>query len=1083
MRFGNHTGSGTARSRALIFCLFFATPALSLAQVEPAGTTGTTDDGNEGFEEIVVTGSRLRRDTYTSISPLQVITSEVSREVGLIDAGEILQDSTAASGQQIDLTLSAFVTDGGPGASSISLRGLGDARTLVLLNGRRLAPAGVEGAPSAADLNLVPASLVQQYDLLLDGASSVYGSDAVGGVANIILRKDFAGFEFEGFTHVPEQGAGVEHTLSAVWGKNFDRGFIGVGAEYTDIEAVTLADRKWTDQCQRHYEIDETGRIRTSSLADQVGSGMAPNDCTTLALAARHAVDPFPREFGTGFGSVYYTPGFSNSGIPNFSESGQFGAGIDGNGDGQTDMDFADYALDSRAQEAHLFPELSRSSIMAYGEYSFSGDMNITPYFEALYSERDFFIDLGTFQLFPSVPALNPFNPCNPGAPGGVDCGLAYDSLMNNPNYIAAFTAINGAPPSAFGLGDDGPSGPVGTTPIVGVDGDRTLNTVEVKQVRAVAGLRGDLPQLQWGPLDNFSFDLAAVYATSDGTSNRPGIRDDRLSLALGAFSTTNTPCENDMGVALAADVAPGCVPVNMFAPSLYEGVVGDFATPQERAYLFDSRDFDTEYTQTILTGFLSGDVYELPAGPISAGIGIERREDEIKSIPDAVARDGLFFGFFADGGATGEKYTQEYFGEVEIPLLADLPAAKQLTVNLSTRYTKDEFYGSATTYSYKLGYRPVDSLLIRATLGTSYRAPNLRENFLQDQTGFNNYFDPCAIPEAALDGLGGYDPTQDTRDPAVLENCLRTGVDPTALNNNGFNTYSVEIATGGTQDLFEEESESWSAGFAWDQPFIDAFDLTIGATYYEIEIENAIIEPTGQFIINDCYSRPTLDSPFCDRLTRDADGFLNRIEAGFINRDNETARGIDINVAYDQEFSLFERPVALGVDLGVNRSLEASETFLDDDGAPTFDDDLGEFGLPEWRGRLGLRADVEKFRLTWSVNYLGSVEQDADTIDEFGNVFDGGGDTCLGPDEGDFNCRDVGFADDYFLHSMSVYYYGDVWTFGGGMRNVFDTAPPLVDPDEGLEVLSVNNVPLGYGYDLNGRTYFLNIAASFGGE
>jgi iron complex outermembrane receptor protein len=179
----------------------------------------------------------------------------------------------------------------------------------------------------------------------------------------------------------------------------------------------------------------------------------------------------------------------------------------------------------------------------------------------------------------------------------------------------------------------------------------------------------------------------------------------------------------------------------------------------------------------------------------------------------------------------------------------------------------------------------------------------------------------------------------------------------------------------------------------------------------------------------------------------------------------------------------MFERPVSLGIDLGANRTLEASETFLDDEGTPSFDDDLGEFGLPEWRGRMGIRADVEKLRLTWSVNYLGSVEQDADTVDAFGNVFDAGGDTCLGPDGGDFNCRDVGFADDYFLHSMSVYYYGDVWTFGGGMRNVFNTSPPLVDPDESLEVTSVNNVPVGYGYDLNGRTYFLNIAASFGGE
>ena len=113
------------------------------------------DEADSGVEEIVVTGSRLKRDTYSSISPLQVITGQVSREVGLIDAADILQESTASSGQQIDLTFSGFVLDNGPGATTVNLRGLGEARTLVLINGRRLAPAGVEGAPFAPDLNLV----------------------------------------------------------------------------------------------------------------------------------------------------------------------------------------------------------------------------------------------------------------------------------------------------------------------------------------------------------------------------------------------------------------------------------------------------------------------------------------------------------------------------------------------------------------------------------------------------------------------------------------------------------------------------------------------------------------------------------------------------------------------------------------------------------------------------------------------------------------------------------------------------------------------------------------------------------------
>lgn len=1072
---------------ARLYGLFISVISLLALAIAPASLAqeadeGLSEDEEEATEEIVVTGSRLKRDTYSSIAPLQVISGQISREVGLIDAGKILQESTASSGQQIDLTFSGFVLDNGPGSSTISLRGLGEARTLVLLNGRRLAPAGVEGAPAAADLNLVPASLVQQYDLLLDGASSIYGSDAVAGVTNIILRKDFTGLEVEAFTNIPEQGAGVENTLSLAWGKNFDRGFFGMGAEYTKLKEVTLGDRKWTSPCERNMEIDEYGRIRTVDLFNQATLGMSANECASLILAGR-ASFTFPRTSNPGGpGSVYFTPGTTNIGIPNFSESGIFSVRIDADGDGQTDIDFRDYALESRQQEASLFPELDRTSVMAFGEYTLPGEMNITPFFEAQYNRRESFSDSGAFQLFPGVPGTNPFNPCNPAAAGGVDCGLAYDALMNNPNYIADFMNFyGGATPADFGLGADGPSGPAPAQPIVSVDGDRTETTSEVQQIRAVLGLRGDLPMLNFGSMSNWSFEVAGIYAKSEGEASRLGVRGDRLNLAVGNYSTTGTPCENNVGAPLAADAAAGCVPVNMFAPSLYEGVVGDFATAAERQYLFDSRDFDTEYTQTIVTTYLTGDIFELPAGSVSVGLGFEQRDDEIKSIPDDVARDGLFFGFFSDGGATGEKYTREAFGEIELPLLADLPAVEELTVNLSGRHTKDEFYGSATTYSYKVGYRPVNSLLLRATLGTSYRAPNLRENFLQNQTGFGNIFDPCAIPEAALDPLGGgYNPALDTRDAVVLANCAAQGVDPTALDFGGFNTYSVEIARGGALDLFEEESESWSAGFAWEQPFFEGFDLTFGATYYEIEIDNAIIEPTGQFIVNDCYANTSQNSTFCSRITRDADQRLDFLSAGFINRDNETVRGVDINATFDKSVDMFSRAVDIGVDLAVNRSFEASETFLDDDGNPTFDDDQGEFGRPDWRGRLAIRADIGDYRVTWATSYLGSVEQDPLGIDPFSNVSEGGGDTCLGPANGDVNCRDVGFADDYFLHSASIYYFGDVWTFGGGVRNVFNTEPPLVD---GSEVLSYNNVPIGVGYDLNGRVYFLNVQANFGGQ
>jgi len=146
-------------------------------------------------DEVVVTGSRIKRDTFSSLSPLQVIDFDEKRDLGIIDAVTILQTTESAAGQQIDSTFSGFVLDNGPGSETIDLRGLGANRTLVLINSRRIAPAGVEGAPSTPSINLIPSSLVDSIDVLLEGASSVYGSDAVAGVVNVLLKKDFEGLD------------------------------------------------------------------------------------------------------------------------------------------------------------------------------------------------------------------------------------------------------------------------------------------------------------------------------------------------------------------------------------------------------------------------------------------------------------------------------------------------------------------------------------------------------------------------------------------------------------------------------------------------------------------------------------------------------------------------------------------------------------------------------------------------------------------------------------------------------------------------------------------------------------------------
>ncbi len=812
----------------------------------------------------------------------------------------------------------------------------------------------------------------------------------------------------------------------------------------------------------------------------------------------------FDNEAGL-FGSIYYTEGQTNTGIPNFSEATLFDAVLDINGDGVPDVDFTDYFITSQEGVEHLFPEQERLSFMAYGEYTLAGESNLTPYFELNYNERETFARSapgGTFAVDPlNVPGNNPYNPCNPDAAGGVDCGLAWDSVITDPGFIVNFQdryeglcaqfgfGRADCTPPLFGIFPGGPVGPISLEPQVSVRGDRDNVRSDVNQLRVVGGIKGDLPMVDFGTVDNWSFDAAVVYSDSSGDSERRGINEDKLR-----YSFNTTVQDPVTGAITCGNGSDGCVPVNMFSPTLYQNLSrNDFATQAERDYVFDVRSFDTKYEQTLATLMFTGDILEMPAGKVAAAFGYEFRNDEIKSIPNDVAREGQLLGFFKDLGATGSKDTKEWFAEVEVPILANVPAAQELTVNLSTRHTDDEFYGGAWTYSAKLGWRPVDSLFIKGSVGTSYRAPNLRENFLLGTSGFRGLFDPCVTPESAI-GLDPnnpngfvYDPTGETRTQTVLDNCARAGIDPTDLGittgGQSIDVYSVEVLRGvGQTDLREEKSDSFTAGFAWDQPFFEAFDLTLGATYYEIDVRDEIISLFSQFSIDACYDDAELDSPYCRNVSRNlaGDGLINGVDESFLNRDKLKTRGVDINLAVDWPTQMFGKAVDLSADLTFNRKLEFGDIFIDPiNGDVSVDSDLGDFGFPEWEGQGVFRADIGDYRATWSTRYIGSVATDPDirAANDFDNWLEGAGQTCLGPLAGDVNCRPVGEADNYFRHDVSFYFRGDVWTFGVGARNVTNEAPPKVDS---RVVFSAFNTPFGAGYDVNGRSYFVNVAARF---
>lgn len=195
--------------------------------------------------EIVVTGSRIRKSEFNADSPVQIITSERSAMAGMIDAAKILQSSSIANGSgQINNTFTGYVVDGGDGINTLSLRGLGAQRSLILINGRRMPPAGVSGTVGPVDLNFIPQSMVARYEILKDGASSIYGSDAVAGVVNIITEKNFDGFRIEASAIKSEKEGGDSWTTSAKWGKTFDKGSLLISGEVYEQTKLTFADRE-----------------------------------------------------------------------------------------------------------------------------------------------------------------------------------------------------------------------------------------------------------------------------------------------------------------------------------------------------------------------------------------------------------------------------------------------------------------------------------------------------------------------------------------------------------------------------------------------------------------------------------------------------------------------------------------------------------------------------------------------------------------------------------------------------------------------------------------------------------------------
>lgn len=1021
------------------------------------------DEEDEARQDrIVVTGSRLSRNEFTSASPLKVLNIEESVQAGLVDTATIVQRTSVAGGSQTDNTFTGIVTDGGPGSSTVSLRGLDAERTLILANGRRLAPSGVAGSPTRPDLNLIPLGMVERVDILTDGASSIYGADAVAGVINFITRKDFDGIEIDAFYSSPEAGGGEERRISIATGIQADRGFASFGFEYYTRDNVRRGERDFSPCIRDIEENPETGARR--ELCQQ-------NSFSNQWL------DPAQVIFGPAFdpllGSDFDVLGFdfdNGSGfvrLPSNDQAGGPGTDLynywlyDDRYNGNATSDRFDLAQGS-----------DRYSFFTNGEYQVDALGNGTFYYEGLYANRTASIFTGGSQVFPTIPCSNPFIQADPVLAGSLSCSI----VANIPGF-------------GPGEANDSLAGLIWLPRLINQAGP---NEVDVSTARGVFGLKGDLEELvptgavKFGSenfginVGNLTYDVWGSFDHNVGLNRRSTFNEERLFASLVTArddGNGNIVCgidgfDEDLFGFISAET---CIPIDPTDPAIW---IDGQLSPEATDYVSGLSQTTTTIEQQMFQATVAGDLGYLPAGTIPFALGVEYRKDSIETlnsfnITAAAGTDGI-----SEDNTLGSTSLLEVFGEIELPILKGQQLAEELTVNLSARWTEEENFGALWTYRVQGVYRPTDWITGRASVGTTYRAPNLREQFLAAQQSFAGAFtDPCIVSQFNNFVSSGATAEEIAR---LQNNCTLQGADVTGLGIGG--ATSIPVITGGTTRLNAETSDSLTAGFVVEQPWFDNFDLDLAVTYFRIEIEDSVEEPGTGFILSEClFESESLDSPFCNLIERNSSpdptrNFISQLDTSFVNVGLIETDGVDVDIRYSQDF------VVGGNELTLNSNLSASYVMSNKrdlfDSVESFD---GRPYLPHWRGDLQTQLGYRDFTLNWNANYIGKNGVDNPDGVRANDIIDPNG--IIIPQVGDPSVvfaagfRDIDSVDEYITHDISIGYDADTWSALIGVRNVADEQPPLVD---GRGYFTSANVVLGGGYDVYGRSVFARFSKAF---
>lgn len=1072
---------------ALLGVAGVATPAYAQDAAAPQAEACADENKNgvcdtEERSAIVVTGSRIARPNLESAVPIASIGGEEFVSEGNNNIGEVLNElpqlRSTFSQQNPGLGI------GIAGLNLLDLRGLGTQRTLVLVNGRRHVPADILANAVSPDVNSIPNDLIQRVDIVTGGNSAIYGSDAIAGVVNFVLRRDYDGLQVRANGGITGGGWGGNQYVSAMWGKNFadGRANITLHGEYYHQDRVFASDIEAFRSNDGFATVDlDTGGLPNGSdgfpdaayFKDFRSStihrfGLMPvNQRTGNPVCGQGLVATNGAPSTTGGSSFNCTFIFDEAGNLVPQTGTRFGSGILGavvGGNGQTGRE---------GQLLSVVPTYDRYNFNLLSRYEFSEAAEL--FFEGKWNRvktrgsnaaPSFTQGTGTqFDFRERVRLDNPF--LNSAARTLLSnailaSGCAPDLLVTCPatgNLTAAqaaqvtagtFRTVLAKQFADVGIRDEDFQRDTWRV-VGGVRG--TFNTDWNYEVSVNYG-KFEENTTQYGYLDRQRFMLAMDAGRNPvtGAIECRAKFDPASALILQrALTPTQTAALN---ARLAADIA-ACVPYNPFGDGRDNGASINYFTYAGK--------HKASLDQLIVNGSVSGDTsgfFNLPGGPVKFALGAEYRRESALYQQDAFVEAGYTNAVVIPTFNPTPFEVKEAFGEILIPILSETPFFHELTVSGAARVA--DYQGSTgTVWAYNAGaqWAPYSDLMFRGNFARAVRAPNVSETAFPLVPNFAPGFtDPCRPAGRNL-------------------NANRTANCTAALGANLGNltdvTYSLPIVSGSNPNLIAETSDSWTFGGVFQPSFVPGLSLTVD--YYNITVNNIIASVGAQGIVNSCYDLPSLANPFCGQFQRwagpgvgpngEQPGAIlgNTLINAPLNFAARKRRGIDTQVTYRTNLS---DDVRLSTNLIWTRNLQISNFQSSTD--PTFEDRLmDELGDPKNEFRWDTDLTVGNFVVGYRMRYIGpmyttSYESfnelqgrpaqniDAFAIEQFPEVF---------------------YHDVRFELNVPEGGIGKSMQFFFGINNVLNTMPPL------------GSTATGSGsaiYDYRGRYFYTGVRARF---